>query len=84
MGPRCRGPAGLDAGHHVGHYAGVTRYVPSSYLDFLENVDCTRIINFYIFRLISLPGSEVAHHPTKAGYKPVHMLNAELCVENLS
>ena len=31
-GPRCRGPAGLDAGHHVGHYAGVTRYVPSSTL----------------------------------------------------
>jgi len=59
VGPRCRGPAGLDAGHHVGHYAGVTR-------------------------LIALPGSEVAHHPTKAGYKPVHMLNAELCVENLS
>ena len=58
-GPRCRGPAGLDAGHHVGHYAGVTRYVPSSDLDFLENVDCTHIINFYIFRLISLPGSEV-------------------------
>ena len=48
-GPRCRGPAGLDAGHHVGHYAGVTRYVPSStLLDFLENVDWLRILGFLV------------------------------------
>ena len=52
-GPRCRGPAGLDAGHHVGHYAGVTRYVPSStLLDFLENVDWLRILGFLVHILI--------------------------------
>ena len=33
-------------------------------LGFLVHIFCTRIINFHIFMLISLPGSEVAHHPT--------------------